>query len=193
MTGVGFSSWVIGPLSSADVNIDVSVDDFINLGEYISTPVIDSFKICPSGLVIDETICYTGEILVNTNLLLKNGLLIKRKDLTETLNLKIGIKNKGGFNFFSELYMGSLNPPVKYSFFENGITPNYLNTSATIENDLITTEVTYSNNLLQTIESISLNLIYYFDFSNFKKDFQSQIYDKLGSAPLSFDLNIEVM
>ena len=124
---------------------------------------------------------------------MKNGLLAKHKDLTETLNLKIGIKNKGSFNFFNKLYMGSLNPTVMYSFFENGIAPNYLNTSAMIENDLINTEVTYSNNLLQTIESISLNLIYYFDFSNFKNDFQSQIYDKLGSNPLSFDLNIEVI
>ena len=61
-----------------------------------------------------------------------------------------------------------------------------------LENDDIT-DISYSNSSLQTIESVSMSLIYYFDFSNYKDNFQKQIYDNLGNDPLSFDLNIEVI
>lgn len=193
LIGVGFSSWVYTSIKNANHNINIEVGNIINLGEYFSEPEINTFEVCPTGLVVDETICYKGEISLKTNILLKNGLLSKLNNITETVNLSIKIVNKGTFNFFSNLYMGSLNPNIKYSFFEIGNSPNYLDASASINNYLIKTDISYSNSSLQTIESVSMSLIYYFDFSNYKDNFQKQIYDNLGNDPLSFDLNIEVI
>lgn len=44
LIGVGFSSWVIGPLSGADVNIDVSVADIDSILNFISSSSNVSFS-----------------------------------------------------------------------------------------------------------------------------------------------------
>lgn len=193
LIGVAFSAWVYGSINSENGNINISVGDVVNLSEYISTPTINAFEVCPTGIVVDETICYVGEINIKTNLLLKNGLLLKRTDIKDSLNLNIEIRNKGTFNFFSKEYMGSLNPNAKYSFYIEKETPTYLNTTCSINGDLIDSSISYANNSLQNIETISIILIYRFDFSNYKSNFETQIYNNLGEAPLSFDFNVEVI
>lgn len=66
MIGVGFSSWLIGPLSSAQVDINVYAADIIN-GDYfsISTNDIKMFTLGPSGLVKDETIVNESSIEIS--------------------------------------------------------------------------------------------------------------------------------
>lgn len=66
LIGVGFSSWVIGPLSSAEVDINVYAADIIN-GDYfsISTDDIKMFTLGPSGLVKDETIVNESSIEIS--------------------------------------------------------------------------------------------------------------------------------
>lgn len=66
MIGVGFSSWVIGPLSSAEVDINVYVADIINDDYFsISTNDIKVFALGPSGLVEDETIVNESSIEIS--------------------------------------------------------------------------------------------------------------------------------
>lgn len=66
LIGVGFSSWVIGPLSSAKVDINVYAADIIN-GDYftISTNDIKIFTLGQSGLVEDETIVNESAIEIS--------------------------------------------------------------------------------------------------------------------------------
>lgn len=66
LIGVGFSSWVIGPLSSAQVDINVYAADIIN-GDYfsISTNDIKMFTLGPNGLVKDETIVNESSIEIS--------------------------------------------------------------------------------------------------------------------------------
>lgn len=66
LSGVGFSSWVIGPLSGAEVDINVYAADVIN-GDYfsISTDDIKMFTLGPSGLVKDETIVNESSIEIS--------------------------------------------------------------------------------------------------------------------------------
>lgn len=193
LIGVAFSAWVYGSINSENGNINISVGDVVNLSEYISTPTINAFEVCPTGIVVDETICYAGEINIKTDLSLKNGLLKKRTDIKDSLNLNIEIKNKGTFNFFSKEYMGSLNPNLKYSFYIESDTPTYQNSISTINDNLIDSSITYSNNSLQNINIISISLVYAFDFSNYKSNFETQIYNNLGENPLSFDFSVEVI
>lgn len=193
LIGVAFSAWVYGSINSENGNINISVGNVVNLSEYISTPTINVFEVCPTGIVVDETICYAGEINIKTDLSLKNGLLSKRTDIKNSLNLKIEIRNNGTFNFFSKEYMGSFNPNLKYSFYIENETPIYQNSVSTINDNLINSSITYSNNSLQNINAISISLVYTFDFSNYKSNFETQIYNNLGENPLSFDLSVEVI
>lgn len=66
LIGVGFSSWVIGPLSSAEADINVYAADIIN-GDYfsISSNDIKMFTLGPSGLVEDETIVNESTIEIS--------------------------------------------------------------------------------------------------------------------------------
>ena len=66
LIGVGFSSWLIGPLSSAQVDINVYAADIIS-GDYfsISTNDIKMFTLGPSGLVKDETIVNESSIEIS--------------------------------------------------------------------------------------------------------------------------------
>lgn len=89
LIGVAFSAWVYGSINSENANINISVGDVVNLSEYISTPTINAFEVCPTGIVVDETICYAGEINIKTDLSLKNGLLKKRTDIKDSLSLNI--------------------------------------------------------------------------------------------------------
>lgn len=193
LIGVAFSTWVYGSTNSANGNINIDVGVVVNLSEYISTPTINAFEVCPIGIVVDETICYAGEINIKTDLLLKNGLLKKRKDIKDLLSLNIEITNNGTFNFFSKEYMGSLTPNLRYSFYVGSETPTYLNSRCNINDKLINSTISYTNSSLQDIETISINIVYSFDFSNYKTNFKTQIYDNLGDSPLSFDLSVEVI
>lgn len=89
--------------------------------------------------------------------------------------------------------MGSLNPNLKYSFYIEKETPTYQNSVSTINDNLIGSSISYSNNSLQNINTISISLVYEFDFSNYKSNFETQIYNNLGENPLSFDFSAEVV
>ncbi|MDY4822439.1 MAG: hypothetical protein SO148_01350 [Candidatus Onthovivens sp.] len=66
LIGVGFSSWVIRPLSSAEVNIEVSAGDVINLADFfqVSTEQINFFQFTADGIcdITNDMIGMNGAI-----------------------------------------------------------------------------------------------------------------------------------
>lgn len=191
--GIGYSSWNIIEDNKSFFDINVGVGNLINLDNYFTTPKVDHFQISPAGIVTDETITYSGKIKITTNLLLKSGLVLDYKELKNSITFKFEIVNKGSFNFFSEQFMGSTNPNIDYAFYEKGQTPTYSTVASLISDNLISSKATYTNDNIQNLDYISIDLVYSFDFTNYKTDFKTQVYDKLGNNPLTFDLNIGII
>lgn len=190
---VGFSNWVHINIKDDNSKLNVDIGKFINLSEYLNAPSVNYFEVCPTGLVVDETITYTGTITINTKILLKDGLLNNYDSTLTSLGFKFLITNNGTYNYFVSNFMGGTNSPeVQYSFYLDNNTPFYNLTTSTISGNSIISELIFNDPLLQTYENINLNVIYSFDFSSYKDNFKADIYDHLGENPLSFMMNLEV-
>ena len=145
-------------------------------------------------MVVDETIEYLGNISIKTTLLLNTGILEKKPDLASSINFELNLINNGSFNYFQSEYMGATSSPIiKYAFYENDVIPSYTNSTASIYGNQISTLLSYSDDLLNTYESINIEVVYSFDFTSYKNNFETQIYNNIGSTPLSFTLQMKVL
>lgn len=187
---VGFSTWMYN--SQSYFNIMPSVGDVYYLSDYISSPEIKSFYVCPTGIVVDETIVYKCEISIKTKISLKNGLLMKREDISNTLSIKVNVINDGTFDFFDIKYMDSNKAVLHYSFFYDD-SPLYDEADIAFSDNVASSIISYYDNALTSKEFINLEILYFFDFTNYKDNFREQIYDLLGENPLSFHIQFEVL
>lgn len=192
LMGVGFSSWVYGETANAETNFQIGVGNVVDMKDYLSVEEISHFDVCPTGILANETISFQGQIAITMSVSLKHGLLPQRPDLTDALRVNIDIANEGTFNFFSPFYLGSSTPSAQFSFYAPGETPVYSTVNASIEGDVVHAELLYANVALQEMEKAMFTIIYSFDFSTYKNEFQTKVYDRLGENPLAFRLFVEV-
>lgn len=149
---------------------------------------------CPSGLVVDETIVYKGEITIYSSLKIKDGLKDTSFDLSKSIAISIDLINKGSFNFFDEKYMSSI---VKYKFSSNAINASdelKENTSTAIDGTKTSISIVNNNSdyNLSELDTLNFKVAYSFDFGAYKDTFEEDIYNKLGDSPLNFSLHFEV-
>lgn len=177
-----------------NVPVAAEVGNVIDLRNYLSTPTVDVFQVCPSGLVVDETIVFTGTLSIATTLTLsgENGFLGVLDENATSFGFDLSITSTGTFNFFVAAYMGSSTPSISYSFFEPDTTPAYSSASATLSGDMLTASIAYENASLSSLSSLNLSLSLSFDFSSYKNSFQTDVYDKLGDNPMAFDLALKL-
>ena len=189
---IGFSSWQYGEHTADNKQLNIEIGNFVNLSTYLTTPVVEYFEVCPTGLVVDETIVYAGNIVINTNLKLKDGLLSNYDNSCTNFDFRFILITNGTFNYFTSDYMGSITPGVDYSFYLDGYDPIYTTTISNINNNIIESQLSLSNDSLQTINNINLSIVYKFDFTMYKSNFNTSIYENLGNNPLSFMINMEI-
>ena len=170
------------------------VGPVLDLGQYLTTPEVSVFQVCPSGLVVDETIVYSGKLSISTALSVsgEGGLLGVLGNATTRLSFDLSITNEGTFAFFSSSYMGSSTPSMSYSFYETGSSPLPSSTPAMLSGDMLTASISYENASLSNVATLNLDLSFSFDFSSYASTFETDIYNNLGDNPMAFSLLLKL-
>ncbi|MGM9813777.1 MAG: hypothetical protein ACI32C_02615 [Candidatus Enteromonas sp.] len=172
--------------------MNADVGSVVDFPSYISTPKIEYFEVCPTGLVVDETIVYKGDITLSSSLKVKDGLTIAGFDLAKSVAMKIDLKNTGSFNFFTTSYMSTM-ASYKFSSTEIGEAEQLTQSSAiTIDGSTSSTKISCSDISLNDVDALFFKVAYSFNFEAYKNTFTESIYSILGETPLKFSLHIEV-
>lgn len=61
----GFSSWSIGPLNNPEANLDITTGKVIDINNYIKYGNADIFEFCKDGVIKDDTLVTSGDIIIN--------------------------------------------------------------------------------------------------------------------------------
>lgn len=150
LIGVGFSSWAIGPLSSAGVNIEVSAGDVINLADcfQVSAEQINFFQYTADG------ICDTANDMIGMNGVIEIPIILHDIDKAfskiDTLRTERRLPLIVDFNYFDAKdtsydflksisifsfgYKGSSSNTYEYSNYAFSKTENSITSSFSIYN-----------------------------------------------------------
>lgn len=150
LIGVGFSSWVIGPLSSAEVDIEVSAGDVVNLADFfqVSAEQINFFQYTADGIcdISNDMIGMNGVIEIPIILhdidkaFSKIDTLRTERRLPLIVNFNYFDANDTSYDFlksistFSFGYKGPNSDTYKYSNYAFSQSGNLITSSFSIDN-----------------------------------------------------------
>lgn len=190
LLGVGFSSWIVfdNDESRNSVSIDIGNTEIIDLKDHLEFEPLDMFDYCESGVVVDETIVFSGDIKVSFKLTNVHDIYNTIEDKTK-FSLSFYLSSSGPLNLIQ--YMDATN--IKYSSDTNKyITPNATlsNVSKPQDNKSVSYVAEYSNQNLTIVDNIYFSFLYHFNFESAKSTFLDTIYTPLSTKMCSLDLNI---
>ena len=184
----GFSSWSIGPLNNPEVNLDITTGKVIDINNYIKYGNADIFEFCKDGVIKDDTLVTTGDIIINFSIEVPTNEKIS-DHLPENTNSITIVTN----------FINKTDVPTVYNNYKDQILLKNANSSSydlvPSNTDIFTSE---SFKAVFTIdsgfESNSLSFDIKYSFKNFPigESFNTDFYQKINRNKIWFNFKAEV-
>lgn len=184
----GFSSWSIGPLNNPEANLDITTGKIIDINNYIKYGNADIFEFCKDGVIKDDTLVTSGDIIINFSIEVpaNEKILDHLPENTNSISIVTNFINK-------------TDVPTVYNNYKDQILLKNANSSTydlvPSNTDILTSE---SFKAIFTIdsgfESNSLSFNIKYSFKNFPigESFNTDFYQKINRNKIWFNFKAEV-
>lgn len=184
----GFSSWSIGPLNNPEANLDITTGKVIDINNYIKYGNADIFEFCKDGVIKDDTLVTTGDIIINFSIEVpaNEKILDHLPENTNSISIVTNFINKTDVPTVYNNYKDQI-------LLKNANSPTYdLVPSNT---DILTSESFKAVFKIDSgFESNSLSFNIKYSFKNFPigESFNTDFYKKISRNKIWFNFKVEV-
>lgn len=192
VVSVGFSTWTF--VQNADPfveNVNFGTEDVFHINSFFDVDKMEMFKFSSTGVFYDDSLDFQGDIKVSFYIQMKDGLYDFLTD-KNNLSLNLTLANTGTFNLLDN-ELKFINQTINYGVYTDTYGDTYPNSAlSTLESSQVTSVISYSNDFMDLIDKLYFTIVYHFDFSAYKINFEEEIYNQIDEDGIGFNFKIGV-